>query len=581
MIADAAAIERNLYLLADLLWLPVPIVLGINMMDVAATQGIEIEAHVLSAALGLPAVPMVASRAEGVPALLSEAARLALNPEGFKPTRPEIGAAHRDVLANLRGLLGNCVPAPYPPEWVALKLLEGDQEITELARSWISDSNWQQISALLHAHEDAGLDIASGRYEWIGRMVRAAVKQPRLGQVSLTDRLDRYAVHPIWGMAILLAVFTVIFGLTFQLATPIQEWLDERIVASVRTWLRTGLPIVPHWLSAFLADGVAGGAGTILTFLPVLMVFFAVLALFEDTGYLARAAYVMDRFMHFIGLHGKSFLPLFLGFGCNVPAVMGARVIEAPIARLLTILLAPFVPCSARLAMLAFLAPPFFGAWALPVAVGLVALNLLVLAIVGVTLNHTVFKSHQLPFIMELPLYHTPNARSVLHYLWHNTRAFLAKAGSIILLMSMLIWAFGYFPGPDLENSYLGGFGHWLNPLGELHGMDWRMLVALLSSFIAKENAIATLGILYGGGESGDGLAKIRSARVSPAAGLAFLSATMLFVPCATTIAVMRQETGKWRWVLFSITTMLLIALFAAMIAYQIGRGFGLDIANA
>ncbi|HYA27474.1 MAG TPA: ferrous iron transport protein B, partial [Acidobacteriota bacterium] len=380
MIADAAAIERNLYLLAELLSLPAPIVLGINMMDVAAAEGIEIEAHVLSAALGLPVVPMVASRAQGVSMLLTEAARLALNPAAFKPARPQIAAAHRDVLATLRGLLEGCVPSPYPPDWVALKLLEGDQEITELARSWNPKGNWHKISALLHAHEDAGLDIAGGRYEWIGRMVRAAVKQPRLGQISLTDRLDRYAVHPIWGMAILLAVFTVIFGLTFQLASPMQGWLDERIVASVRAWLRTGLSIAPQWLSAFLADGVAGGAGTVLTFLPVLMVFFAVLALFEDTGYLARAAYVMDRFMHLIGLHGKSFLPLFLGFGCNVPAIMGTRVIEAPTARLLTILLAPFVPCSARLAVLAFLAPPFFGPWALPVAVALVMLNLSVLA---------------------------------------------------------------------------------------------------------------------------------------------------------------------------------------------------------
>jgi ferrous iron transport protein B len=551
------------------------------MMDVAATEGIEIEAHVLSAALGLPVVPMVASRAQGVSTLLTEAARLALKPAVFKPARPEIAAPHRGVLANLRHLLGDCVPSPYPPDWVALKLLEGDQEITELARSWNSDSNWHSISALLHAHEDAGLDIASGRYEWIGRMVRAAVKQPRLGQVSLTDRLDHYAVHPIWGMGILLAVFTVIFGLTFQLATPIQEWLDQRIVASVRAWLRTGLPMAPQWLSAFLADGVAGGAGTVLTFLPVLMVFFAVLALFEDTGYLARAAYVMDRFMHFIGLHGKSFLPLFLGFGCNVPAVMGARVIEAPTARLLTILLAPFVPCSARLAVLAFLAPPFFGPWALAVAVGLVMLNLLALATVGVLLNHTIFRGHQMPFIMELPLYHTPNARSVAHYLWHNTRAFLAKAGTIILLMSMLIWALGYFPGPNLEQSYLGRVGYALGPVGELLGMDWRMLVALLSSFIAKENAIATLGILYGSGELGGGLTETLTARVSPAAGLAFLTATMLFIPCAATIAVIRQETGQWRWVLASISLMLFVALFAGVIAYQVGRGFGLGIPHA
>jgi ferrous iron transport protein B len=580
MIANAAAIERNLYLLAELLCLPVPIVLGINMMDVAAAEGIEIEAHVLSAALGMVVVSMVASRAEGVSTLVTEAARLAQNPAGFNPARPEIGAAHRDVLANLRGLLGNSVPPPYPPEWVALKLLEGDQEITELARSWNPDGNWQKISALLHAHEDAELDIAGGRYEWIGRMVRAAVKQPRLGEISLTDRLDRYAVHPIWGMAILLVVFIAIFGLTFQLAAPIQEWLDERVVASGRAWLRTGLP-APQWFSAFLADGVAGGAGTVLTFLPVLMVFFAVLALFEDTGYLARAAYVMDRFMHFMGLHGKSFLPLFLGFGCNVPAVIGTRVIEARAARLLTILLAPFVPCSARLAVLAFLTPVFFGSWALPVAVGLASLNLWVLATIGVALNYTVFKGQQTPFIMELPLYHAPTARNVVYYLWQNTRAFLTKAGTIILLMSIAIWALGYFPGPDLEKSYLGRLGYALSPLGELLGMDWRLLVALLSSFIAKENAIAALGILYGSGESGEGLAEILSVRVTPAAGLAFLTATMLFIPCAATIAVMRQETGQWRWVLASIGLMLFVSLFAAVIAYQIGRVFGLGIPHA
>ncbi|HVO93547.1 MAG TPA: ferrous iron transport protein B [Terriglobales bacterium] len=581
LIADAAAIERNLYLLAELLSLPAPIVLGVNMMDVARREGIEIEGHVLSAALGLPVVPMVASRAEGVSALMTETVRSALNPVDFRPARPEIGAGHREVLAHLRALLANAVPQPYPVDWVALKLLEGDQEITNLARSWVEEVDWRQISALLHAHEDACLDIASGRYEWIGRMVRAAVKRPRLGQVSFTDRLDRYAVHPIWGMAILLTVFTVIFGLTFQVATPIQEWLDERVVASVRAWLHTGLPMAPQWLGAFLADGVAGGAGTVLTFLPVLLVFFTVLALFEDTGYLARAAYVMDRFMHAIGLHGKSFLPLFLGFGCNVPAVMGARVIEAPAARLLTILLAPFVPCSARLAVLAFLAPAFFGQWALAVAVGLATLNLLVLALVGVILNSTVFKGRQLPFIMELPLYHAPTACSVAHYLWHNTRAFLSKAGTIILLMSMLIWALGYFPGRDLESSYLSRIGHVLSPAGEFLGMDWRMMVALLSSFIAKENALATLGILYGSGESAEGLAQILTAQVAPAAGLAFLTATMLFVPCAATLAVMRQETGQWRWVLASIGIMLFIALCAAALTFQSSRILGLGLAHA
>jgi ferrous iron transport protein B len=581
MIADASALERNLYLLAELLWLPVPVVLGLNMMDVAQAQGIEIEAHVLAAALGVPVVTLVATRAEGVAAIVAEAVRLAREPERFKPVRPEIGTPHRQVLASVGVLLGELVPPPYIADWVAMKLLEGDEEITELARGWLPESAWRQVEALLRAHEDAWLDIASGRYEWIGRMVRAAVKQPRLGQVSLTDRLDRYAVHPFWGMLVLLVVFALVFGVTIHVGAPIQEWLDAGVVAPLREWLRAVLSKVPPWISSLVADGVVGGAGTVLTFLPILIVFFAAMALLEDTGYLARAAYVMDRFMHFLGLHGKSFLPLFLGFGCNVPAVMGARVIEARAGRLLTILLAPLVPCSARLAVLAFLTPAFFGDWALPVIVALVTFNLLVLSAVGVTLNHTVFRGQHMAFIMELPLYHVPNARSVGHFVWHNTLAFLRKAGSLILLMSVVVWVLGSLPGPSLDSSYLARLGRVLTPLGELLGMDWRMLVALISSFIAKENAIATLGILYGSGEPGVGLAETLAARVPPATGLAFLTATMLFIPCAATVAVMRQETGSWRWTIFGIALLLAISLGAAALVYQSSRWLGWGVPYA
>ena len=581
MIADASAIERNLYLLAELLLLPAPVVLGLNMMDVAKTEGIEIEPHVLAAALGISVLPLVASRAEGVPELMAEAMRLAREPGKFKPVQPEVGAEHREVLAAVRTLLGESVPPPYLAEWVAMKLLEGDSEITELARGWIADGAWQQIEELLSHHEDAVLDITSGRYEWIGRMVRAAVKQPRLGQVSFTDRLDRYAVHPFWGMLLLFAAFALIFGITFEVASPIQEWLDQNIVASARSWLRSELSATPFWISGLLADGVTGGAGTVITFLPVLVVFFTALALLEDTGYLARVAYVMDRFMHALGLHGKSFLPLFLGFGCNVPAVMGTRVIEARPARLLTILLAPLVPCSARLAVLAFLVPPFFGQWALPVTLGLVAANVVVIALVGIALNHTLFRGHRLPFIMELPLYHTPNIRSIAHFVWHSTRMFLTKAGSFILMMALVVWALGNFPEPNLETSYLGRFGHALGPLSEWLGMDWRLVVALLSSFRAKENAIATLGILYVGGENGSGLTETLLASVSPASGLAFLTATMLFIPCAATVAVMRQEMGDWRWVIFAITLMLLIALGAAVLVFQTCQWLGWGLLHA
>jgi ferrous iron transport protein B len=457
---------------------------------------------------------------------------------------------------------------------VALKLLEGDAEITRDTKRWVDESVWQAIDTLLHAHEDAVLDIASGRYDWIARMIRAAVIRPRLGQLSVTDKLDRVAVHPLFGLLLLFAVLGTVFWATFRLATPIQGWLDTGVVEPIRSGVRESLAEAPVWLAALAADGVMGGVGLVLTFLPVLVVFFAGLAVLEDTGYLARGAYVMDRFMHALGLHGRSFLPLFLGFGCNVPAVMGARVIESRAGRLLTMLLVPLVPCSARFVVLAFLAPAFFGAGALPVVLGLVALNLSVLAAVGVALSHTLFRGERMAFIMELPLYHMPNVRTIGMFVWSNTWAFVRKAGNLILLASVVVWALSYFPAGSLDQSFLARFGRVLAPLGEWIGMDWRMLVALIASFVAKENAIATLGILYGRG--GDGLVRALVEQISPASALAFLTVTMLFIPCLATVAVIRQESASWRWTFFDIALLLAVALGAGVIVYHGATALGM-----
>lgn len=581
VIANAASLERNLYLLAELLLLPVPLVLGLNMMDVAEAQGIGIEPHVLAAALGIPVVPLVASRARGVAQLVDDALGLARQPAEFRPVRPEIAEPHREVLAGVRAVLGEQVPAPYPAHWVAMKLLEGDQEITALARTWLDETTWQAIEAILAAHEDAVNDIAAGRYEWIGRMVRAAVKRPRLGQVSLTDRLDRYALHPFWGLLLLLVAFAVVFGLVFQVAAPVQAWLDEEMIAPLRHRAAEELAGAPPWLAGLVADGVLGGAGVVATFLPLLLVFFVALGLLEDTGYLPRAAYVMDRYMHRLGLHGKSFLPLCLGFGCNVPAVMCSRAIESGSGRLLTILLAPLVPCSARLVVLSFLTAAFFGPWAWLVAFAFVGVNLALLALTGIALSHTLFRGERMPFIMELPLYHMPSTRTIARFAWDNAWAFLRKAGSLILIFSILLWALGYFPGPGLEASYLARFGHHLAPVGDLLGLDWRLLVVLLSSFVAKENAIAALGILYGSAQSA-GLAANLAATVPPASALSFIAASMLFIPCVATVAVMRKETGSWSWTLFSVGLLLVIALGAAALVYHACRlsGFGIEAAS-
>ncbi len=567
MVANAAAIDRNLYLLAELLALPVPVVLGLNMTDVAASEGMEIMPVVLEANLRLPVVPVTAVENEGVSDLVSAAMAQADNRAAFNPARPEIGAGLRRTLKKIRQLIQNHVPQPYEADWVALKLLEGDLEISALVRQWTPERNWRRVDAILNENEDAALEIVGGRYLWADRVVKAAVRRAPGRGASITERIDRLALHPVAGMAILFLVLAVTFALTFAVAWPLQRGLESGIILPLRDLAAVALSGGPPALSHFIADGVLGGAGLVITFLPLLLVFYAIFGFLEDTGYLARVAYLTDRSMQRIGLHGKSFLPFCLGFGCNVPAIMGARVIESPAGRLLTILLAPLVPCSARFAVLAFLAPVFFGQYAFWAALGLVMLNIVVLAVLGAVLNHTLFRNERVSFVMELPLYHSPNLRTIGLFMLEHTWSFLRRASTMILAVSTAVWVLAYFPDGFINTSYLAQLGQMLEPIGRILGFDWRLTVALFTSFVAKENAIATLGVIYSA--EGASLADTLSHSVTISAGLSFLVTTMLFIPCAATVAAMRQETGSWAWTFFSVGVLLLIAVAAGAISYQ------------
>ena len=568
LIVSATALERNLYLLAELLALPVKVVLGLNMLDVAAQQGIIIEPHVLEAALGLAVVPLNAAKSQGVEELIQAAVCLAAQPYGYTPNRPEIRADHHSVLEELQRLIAAYVPAPYPVDWIALKLLEGDRQITEMLQPLLGEQ-WPAVHAILMEHEDAILAIAGGRYEWIGRMMRAAITQPRAGQLTVTDRIDRVATHPLWGILILVGILGLLFWLTYALGTPLQTWLDVHLVQAGSVWAQAQLQAAPPWLTGLLVNGIIAGVGTVLTLLPVLLIFFSVLGILEDLGYMARAAYVMDRFMHLMGLHGKSFLPLFLGFGCNVPAVMGARSIESPKARLITILVTPLVPCTARLAVLATLAPIFFGAQALWVTWGLVALNLIVLTGIGIILHEGFLGGEHKAFIMELPLYQLPNLRSIGVSLWQRLVDFMKMAGTVILVVSVLLWALSTFPGGTIQTSFLGLVGQKLEPLGRIMGLDWQMLVALMTSFVRKENTIPTLAVLYGVGTQGAGLGEVLGSRRTQPAALAFLAVQMLFIPCLATLATIRQETRSWRWTVLSVGLLLAVSLAMGIAIYQ------------
>lgn len=574
-VVSAANLERSLYLVAELICLPAPLVVGLNMMDVADQEGIHVEPEVLQAALGVPVIPMTATRSAGVQQLLAAVERTLNGENKLVPHLPEIRPDHRALMDQVTRMIDGYVPSPYPTGWAAMKLLEGDTEITTRVRGLMPAQRWSAVQTILQQHDDSMLAIASGRYDWIGRMMRAAVTHPRMGQISLTDRIDRWATHPVFGLFILAGILGLVFWLTFTLGSPVQSLLTNLVITPLGRLVASLLTGAPAWVRGLVVDGVIGGVGSVVSFLPIMVIFFASFGLLEDVGYMARAAYVMDNFMHLMGLHGKSFLPIFLGFGCNVPAVMGTRVIDSRKARLLTILVAPLVPCSARMAVLAFLAPAFFGSRAALVSWGLIMLSLVILVLSGIVLNRVLFNGERSAFIMELPLYHVPNPRTLGLLVWERSISFLRKAGTTILAMSLVIWVLSVFPGGSLQTSFLARLGYLLAPVGRWMGLDWKLTVALLTSFMAKENAVATLGVLFGQGK-GAGLAQALASAYSIPTALGFLTVTLLFIPCAATVAVIKQETGSWRWTLTNIVFMLVVSIAAGSAMFAAATALGL-----
>jgi ferrous iron transport protein B len=571
LLVNAAALERSLYLLSEVLILKVPVIIGLNMIDVAQQNNIKIDINLLESALKVPVMPLVATKNIGLKELLAKVTEFVKEIDSYSPVVPVIKETHRAILDRVTVLANGRIPGPYLKEWAAIKLLEGDKEITELAEKWLKD-DWQKVHDVLAEHEDAYLDIVGGRYDWISKIIRASVKKPKAQVISVTDRIDRYATNPVTGTLILLVLLLMVFFFTYTFASPLTHILEDGI-DKIQGAARESLSFFPPVLSGLLADGFLGGAGMVIAFLPTLIIFFFFIGFLEDIGYLARIAYVMDSFMHKMGLHGKSFIPFFLGFGCNVPAILGSRIIDEKKGRKLTILLAPFVPCTARIAVVAFLAPAFFGRRAAFAMVSLILLNIFALFFIGIAINKFVFKGEKGAFIMELPLYHKPNLRTVTLYVYNNIKGFLLKAATIIVVVSGLIWLLSNYPAGKLDGSYLASFGKIVEPVGALMGFpDWKLSVALLTSVVAKENTIATLGILYGSSPE-HGLAERVSSVLSVPSAFAFLVIQMLFIPCLASLASIRQEAG-WKWTFGSVALQIAVSLLCGTAAYQALRLF-------
>jgi ferrous iron transport protein B len=569
LVANASALEKSLYLLSELLLLGPPVVVAMNMMDVAEGQGIHIDTDSLSKALGIPVIPMVATRNKGIKELVSTIISIANREMPYKPSIPHVSKDHMDLFNSLADIIGRYLPPPRA-RWAAIKAMEGDPEVCRMLEEIIPEEEMGEIRSSLSKHEDSLFSVVHGRYDWIEGLILSSVSSFKKGQILTTDRIDHILTRPVFGIPILLGVLALVFILTYKLGSPIQGWL-EWVMSSIGVWIGT---ITPSWAKGLIVDGIIGGVGTVLTFIPILLIFFATMAFLEDVGYMARAAFVMDRFMHVIGLHGKSFLPLFLGFGCNLPAVLGARIVESGKARLLTIFLAPFVPCTARLAALTFIAAAVFGKDAPFVSWSLVAINIIALGISGMIVSRVVLRGEPMPFVMELPLYHRPDLRTIGIVVWNRTKAFVKRAGTVILGVSALVWVLSNVPGGGIEGSVLGWIGRALAPLGSIMGLDWKMMVALLTSYVAKENCIATLGVLYGVGE--EGLGKVLPLVMTRASALSFLVALMLFIPCVATSVVMWQEMRNRRLFAFSFIFMLLLSLGAGAVAYRLAMALGL-----
>jgi len=570
VVVNAAALERNLYLVSEILSLKVPLVIALNMIDVAEEEGLKVDVKALESAMGVKVVPMVASKNKGIHELKAAINEIARASDGHEPNLPEKSTGYKEVLTRVRAQITGNIPVSYSEDWVALKLIEGDRIITEMMKKQLDSSKWKLLQNILSDSENIALGIAGSRYKWIGNMVKSAVKRSEKSQINRTARIDRHTTHPVRGILIMIGVLISIIVVGMGIGMPVALGLMNGTVHSAQAAATSLLANAPVWISGLVVDGIIFAIGVLLVILVFLISYFAMYAVLEDIGYMSRVAYMMDNFMRRIGLHGKSFLPMFTGFACNIPAVIGTRVVETERSRLMTVLLAPFIPCPAQIMITAFLASIFFGAAAPVVVIALILLNFVVLGLSGKMLNRALPDREQMRMIMELPLYHRPNLRTVGTLVWQRIKQFIIKVGPVVLITVTVVWALAYFPNGDIQTSFIARFGRAIAPLGNLMGLKWEMIVALLVSFVSREGIIITMGMLLGATE--EGLVSTLGTMMVPAAALSFMVTQMLFMPCVGTLGAMVEESRSWKWPLFSLAYFLVVSFGMGILVYQVAR---------
>lgn len=621
-VIDSGNLERSLYLTTQLIEMGVHIIIDLNMWDEARESGIDIDISKLSELLGAPVVKTIGSRGQGIDKLLETTISLAVNGNHNHRHPPvSYGPKLDDVVNELSCEItkcGNCQGCN--PRWLAVKLLEGDEEVKtrwvppgkisgELDKAVNKSVNHLKITG----NDDTELIVTEGRYGYVAGIVREVVKKPPTDRMKMSTQVDNIITHRWLGYPIFFFLMWLIFQATFTLGEYPMEWIENGI-SLLQTFAVANLP--QNMFTNLITDGIIGGVGFVVVFLPNIVILFLGISLLEDSGYMARAAFLMDKLMHYLGLHGKSFIPMLMGFGCAIPAIMATRTLESDRDRILTILLIPLMSCSARLPVYILFAAAFFGASAGTVIFSIYLIGILAAFGIAKLLQRTVLKAEDAPFVMELPPYRRPTTSSVLIHMWDRSKIYLKKMGGVILVASIILWVLGYFPrmqeysidydgkievleatggaeaqeeitaldnqkaAEELRNSYIGQIGRAIEPLVEPLGFNWQMGVSLVPGFVAKEIVVSTLGVLYnlGEDEGSDTLVKAISSPkegITPLVAYAYLIFVLLYTPCLSTVVAIKKEAG-WKWMWVSIVVQTVFAWIGAFVIYQGGLLFGL-----
>jgi ferrous iron transport protein B len=627
-VVDSGNLARNLHLTVQLLELEVDLILDLNMWDEFEASGAELDLEKIHRLLGAPVVKTVGHRGEGITALLDAAVDLAENLEDHHRHVPISYGPHVDDVLND---LVSCIEKSgldlhgYPARWTAIKLLEGDVEIARIVAAAPGPAGaarratHEAARAIRHIRAATGADaekiISEGRTGYVEGALRESLTEQRADRMELSRRIDNIFTNRFAGYPIFLLMVWVLFQATFQLGNFPQSWMQS-LISFIASSLDSVLP--KSLISDLIVNGVVGGVGSVIVFLPNIMILFLGIAFLEDSGYMARAAFLMDRLMHALGLHGKSFIPMLMGFGCSVPAIMATRTLESRRDRVLTSLLVPLMSCSARLPVYVLVAGTFFAHRAGTIVFTVYVIGIVAAMLIGRLFAKTMFRSAPAPFVMELPPYRLPTAKGLLIHMWERVRIYLQKMGGVILVASVIMWFLGAFPRDAelvqhyeadiaslrtaqteessaaadklesdlsaklMEDSYIGRAGKAIYPVVRPIGFSWEMGISLITGFVAKEVVVSTLGVLYHVDETGhrasESLAQeLRDpgSGVTPLAGFAFMVFVLLYTPCIVSVIAIKREIGAgWMW--FSIGYQLALAWLVSAGIYQVGTLFGL-----